>query len=34
MGKIIGIYTLNSYDDNIIDNFDDFDVDYLIFDKL
>ena len=34
MGKIIGIYTLNSYDDNIIDNFDDYDVDYLIFDKL
>jgi glycerophosphoryl diester phosphodiesterase len=34
MGKIIGVYTLNSYDDNIIDNFNQYDVDYLIFDKL
>ena len=34
MGKIIGIYTLNSYDNNVIDNFEDFDVDYLIIDKL
>lgn len=34
MNKIIGIYTINSYSDNIIDNFDNYNVDYLIFDKL
>jgi len=32
--KIIGIYTINSYNDNLKDNFDDFNVDYLIFDQL
>tara|TARA_B100001248_G_C27380374_1_gene456607 strand:+ start:509 stop:1213 length:705 start_codon:yes stop_codon:yes gene_type:complete len=34
MNKIILIYTLNSYDDNFINNFNDFDVDFVIFDKL
>ena len=34
MNKIIGVYTLNSYNDNKLDNFNNFDVDYLIFDRL
>ena len=34
MNKIIGIYTLNSYNDNLLDNFNNYDVDYLIFDRL
>jgi hypothetical protein len=34
MNKIIGIHTLNSYNDNLLDNFNNFDVDYLIFDRL
>ena len=32
--KIIGIYTINSYDDNLKDNINNYDVDYLIFDQF